>query len=188
MKIRLIILFSICFALFGCTSTRNQINTSLQNTGRSLEIMGDDLEIKHQLDQVYSNDPRFKDSHLVVTSLNHIVLLVGQAPNETIRKQAAAVAAHTKKVKRVYNEITITGPTSALTRSSDAWITTKVKTDIVAKLGLDASKVKVVTENGTVYLLGTVTHHQAKEATTLARKISGVQRVVKLFEYTDYTN
>ncbi len=188
MQIRLAIFLSICLALTACASTRDKINSSLQDTGRSMEIMGDDLDIKQHLDKIYSNNPTFKDSHLVVTSLNHVVLLVGQTPSEAIRQKAAYYAAHTKKVKRVYNEITITGPTSALTRSSDAWITTKVKTDLVAKLGLGAGKVKVVTENGTVYLLGTVTHQQAKDATLLARKISGVQRVVKLFEYTDYLN
>src|SRR5574337_345887 len=123
MKIRFTTLLFICLALTACTNTRNQINQSLQDTGYSMEIMGDDLAIKHHLDQVYASDPRFQNCHLVVTSLNHVVLLVGQTPNEELRQEAALIAARTKKVKRVYNEITITGPTSALTRSSDAWIT-----------------------------------------------------------------
>jgi osmotically-inducible protein OsmY len=74
-----------------------------------------------------------------------------------------------------------------MTRSSDSWITTKVKTSLVGiKVeDFDPSRVKVVTENGTVFLLGLVTHAEAGQVTEKAREVSGVQRIVKLFEYID---
>jgi osmotically-inducible protein OsmY len=88
-------------------------------------------------------------------------------------------------VKRIYNEITIQGPTSSLTRTSDAWITTKIKSQMLATDDLQSGTIKVLTENGAVYLMGVVTHDQADMSVDIARQVSGVQKVVKIFQYTD---
>jgi osmotically-inducible protein OsmY len=87
------------------------------------------------------------------------------------------------KVRKVYNEIRITDLTPFQSRSNDSWITSKVKGKMYGTKDFDGSRVKVVTENGTVYLMGLVTQEQGVHAAELARTVEGVTRVVKLFEY-----
>ena len=128
-----------------------------------------------------------KNSNINVTTFNGIVLLSGETPTETFRNQADEIARAQEKVRRVYNELVIAAPSSMMTRSSDSWITTKVKGSLVGLdiKGFDPSRVKVTSENGTVFLMGLVYHHEADAAVDATRKVGGVQRVVKLFEYLD---
>ena len=127
----------------------------------------------------------WKQSHINVTSFNNIVLLTGETPSETMRKRVADRVEGVRKVRRVHNEITVAAPSAGLSRSSDTWITGKVKTKLLASKEAEAARIKVVTESGTVYLMGLVTRAEADVATDLSRRVSGVQRVVKLFEYLD---
>jgi osmotically-inducible protein OsmY len=76
-------------------------------------------------------------------------------------------------------------PSSILARNNDAWLTTKIKTQMLTDNSIPASRIKVVTENGIVYLLGLVTKQEADQATNLVQGVSGVQKIVKLFEYID---
>ena len=85
-------------------------------------------------------------------------------------------------VRRIYNELEIASPSSAMTRSSDTWITAKVKSWLLGSPDTEGLRVKVVTEDGVVYLMGLVTVDEAQRITDKAAGISGVQRVVKLFE------
>lgn len=125
------------------------------------------------------------DSHIEVTVFNRIVLLTGETPTREWREQAEELAKSVRGVKRVYNQITIEGPTSTLTRTSDSWITTKIKSVMLATENLKSSSIKVVTENGIVYLMGIVTREQADIAVDIARQVSGVQKVVKIFQYSN---
>ena len=128
-----------------------------------------------------------QQAHINVTSYDGIVLLSGEAPSETLRTRAGQIARDTEKVRRVHNEIQIAAPSSMMTRSSDSWITTKVKSSLfgVKIEGFDPTRVKVVTENGTVFLMGLVSEAEAEAAIAQARQVGGVQRIVKLFEYID---
>ena len=128
-----------------------------------------------------------KNSNINVTTFNGIVLLSGETPTETFRNQADEIARAQEKVRRVYNELVIAAPSSMMTRSSDSWLTTKVKGSLVGLdiKGFDPSRVKVTSENGTVFLMGLVYHQEADAAVDATRKVGGVQRVVKLFEYLD---
>ena len=126
--------------------------------------------------------------HVNITSYNGVVLLTGQAPTETLRQQAQDIVAATEKVRAVHNEMTIAAPNSLLTRSSDTLITAKVKTALFNIKGLDdfdPTRVKVVTEDGIVYLMGLVYHREGDAVTEEARKVGGVMKVVKVFEYLD---
>lgn len=137
--------------------------------------LSDDKEISEQ-------------THINVTSYNNIILLSGEVPNEALRSRAAALVRPIPKVRQVHNELVIAAPSSLLTRTSDGWITTKVKTKLFSiknMPGFDPSRVKVVSENGTVFLMGIVKRAEADAATDVARRVAGVQRVVKLFEYLD---
>ena len=87
------------------------------------------------------------------------------------------------RIKRIYNEIIIRSPESAITEASDAWITTKVKTRMLSAKGFRSGKIKVITENGIVYLMGKITKQQADMAADITRRTSGVQKVVKVFSY-----
>jgi osmotically-inducible protein OsmY len=88
-------------------------------------------------------------------------------------------------VKKVYNELQVQQPASLLARSNDSLLTTKIKTQMLADSSVPSARVKVVTENGIVYMLGLVTREEANAATRVVQGVSGVQRVVRLFEYTN---
>lgn len=123
------------------------------------------------------------DSHIEVTVFHGVALLLGETPNPEWRQQAEDLAKSVSGISRVYNQITIQGPASTLTKTSDSWITTKIKSQMLTTEGLGSSSIKVVTENGVVYLMGIVTHDQADIAADIARQVSGVQKVVKVFQY-----
>ncbi len=124
-------------------------------------------------------------SHIIVTSYNGIVLLAGQTPRADLKASAEQAARSVQGVRKVYNELQVTAPSSALARSNDALLTTKIKTEMLADSSVSSSQIKVITENGIVYMLGVVSRQQAQLATNLVQGVSGVQKIVKLFEYVD---
>jgi osmotically-inducible protein OsmY len=124
-----------------------------------------------------------ENSHIEVTCFNQIVLLTGEAATAQARQEAEDIVRSVPEIKRIYNQITIKRPVSSIIRASDSWITTKVKTEMLATKGLKSGTIKVVTENGTVYLMGTVNREQAETAVDIARQVQGVQRVMKIFQY-----
>jgi osmotically-inducible protein OsmY len=130
----------------------------------------------------------YKQVHVNVISVNGVVLLVGQAPTEALRMKVEDLTRDIEKVRVVHNEMTIAAPNSYMTRSSDSLITAKVKGSlfgIKGQEGFDPTRVKVVTENGVVYLMGILYRSEADAVATKASRVSGVQKVVKLFEYLD---
>jgi osmotically-inducible protein OsmY len=150
---------------------------------RKLEKIMQDQQIADHIAVRFKGIPGLgDDSHINVTSFNQIVLLSGEAISPEMRQQAESIAQSEPGVQRVYNELTVKGPSSSLTRASDSWITTKIKTQMLATKDLESSTIKVVTENGSVYLMGIVTRDQADTAVDIARQVSGVQRVVKIFQ------
>lgn len=126
-----------------------------------------------------------KGNHVVVVSYNQIVLLTGQVASEQIRTQAEQIAANVHSVRRVHNELQIGGPISYVSRTNDSWITTKVKSRLFASKHARANQVKVVTENGTVYMMGLLPRQEADRAVDVAKGVYGVQKIVKVFEYMD---
>jgi osmotically-inducible protein OsmY len=125
------------------------------------------------------------NSHIVVTSFNGVVLLAGQTPRADLKQLAEQTASQVQKVKKVNNELQVIAPSSMLARSNDAWLTSKIKTEMLTDSAIPGSRIKVVTENGIVYLLGLLTQAEATRATNLVQGVSGVQKIVKLFEYID---
>ena len=113
------------------------------------------------------------------------MLLTGETPTEELRQRAEKIVRGVEKVSTVHNEINIAAPSSMITRSSDTVITSKVKTKLLADEKIHGVNIKVVTENGVVYLMGLVSRAEAELATEVARQTGGVQKVVKIFQYTD---
>lgn len=122
-------------------------------------------------------------SHIVVTAYNGLVLLAGQTPRADLKERAGQIANNVRGVKKLHNELQILPPTSALARSNDALITSRIKAAMLADSNVPSSNIKVVTENGIVYLLGIVTRTEGAAATNVAATTSGVQKIVTLYQY-----
>lgn len=120
-----------------------------------------------------------------VTSFNLNVLLTGEAISEEIRAKAERAALSVENVKSVTNELAISEKSGLGTSASDTYITSKVKANMLKENRFPANYVKVVTENSIVYLMGMVTKQEAEDAVDIARSVSGVEKVVKVFEYID---
>ena len=111
-----------------------------------------------------------------------MVLITGEVATEADRVAVEQAIARIENVRSTVNDLAVMGSSSLAARSSDTILTSKVKATYVDAKDLQSSAVKVVTERGTVYLLGRVTEREASRAADLARGISGVQKVVRVFE------
>lgn len=129
---------------------------------------------------------RFKDGvHTNVTSYNRMVLITGEVPDAATKAEVERIARSVENVRGVFNEVAVAGESSYTVRTNDSVITSKVKARFVDDGKFSALHVKVVTENSIVYLMGLVKKAEAKDATEIARTTSGVQKVVRVFEYLD---
>jgi osmotically-inducible protein OsmY len=123
------------------------------------------------------------DAHVNIASFNRKVLLTGEVRDEATKSKVESEVRSIGGVQTIANELEISGPSSYTSRSSDALITTKVKASLVDMKTISATSFKVVTERGTVYLMGRVTQREGQVAADVARGVSGVQRVIKIFDY-----
>jgi osmotically-inducible protein OsmY len=124
-------------------------------------------------------------SRIVVTSYNGVVLLAGQTPRSDLKAMAEQAARKVNNVSKVHNELQVQHPTSLLVRSNDSLLTTRIKAQMLADATVPGSRIKVITENGIVYMLGLVSRAEAAQATNLVQSVSGVQKIVRLFQYTN---
>lgn len=124
-----------------------------------------------------------ENSHVNTASYNRKVLLTGEVKDEAMKAAAEREVRAIQNVQEVINELKVAGPSSYTSRSSDALVTTKVKASLVDMKTISAVSFKVVTERGTVFLMGRVTQREGQVATDVAKGVAGVQRVVKVFEY-----
>ena len=153
---------------------------------RTVGAFVDDNAIELKISNaIREDDDARENTHINATSMNGIVLLSGEATTGALRDRVLAEARAVAGVRRVVNEIRVAPPSSIGDRSHDTWLTTKVKSRLIGTENLDSTRVKVVTENDAVFLLGIVTRKEADLATGAATSVSGVTRVVKLFEYLD---
>ncbi|HEX8588471.1 BON domain-containing protein [Pseudomonas sp.] len=181
---------TLCLGISGCSSVINASREAPIDDDRGTRTFGskiDDslIETKVAVNVAKASPDLDNASHIVVTSFNGIVLLAGQTPRADLKQLAEQTASQVQKVKKVNNELQVTGPSSMLARSNDAWLTSKIKTEMLTDSAIPGSRIKVVTENGIVYLLGLLTQAEATRATNLVQGVGGVQKIVKLFEYID---
>lgn len=153
-----------------------------RTTGTVIDDQGIEFKAKYAL----FNDKEIHDqSHINVTSYNGIVLLTGETPSESLKQKVTTEVKQIPKVRRIHNELAIAAPSALPSRSSDAWITSKIKAKMTTDERTDPFHIKVVTARGIVYLMGLVSRAEADQAVSLVKNTAGVQRVVKIFEYTD---
>lgn len=175
-----LLLLTGCIAAFMAGASAGGLIVSDQ---RNLQERTDDSYITRRLDLNIVQDPEFKSCHIEPSAFNGIVLLVGEAPIASLKVSAEKIAQATPHVRKVYDELTVQPPVSFKQESKDTWITSAVKSAMLIKPKLRSGSIKVITENSTVFLMGLVTKEQANLAVDVARRVDGVKRVVKVFEY-----
>jgi osmotically-inducible protein OsmY len=151
--------------------------TDRRTTGAQIDDEAIELRSSTRLREAFGDR-----AHINVSSYNRQVLLTGEAPSEAIRQQAEQIVGRVDNVRAVVNELGVLTPTTLPQRSGDVLITGKIRASFVDASDLQANAFKVVTERGNVYLMGRVTPREADRATSIARQINGVQRVVRVFE------
>lgn len=188
MKFWMLLSFMV-FTLTGCAGAMMAGTVGgavMLNDERSISTQLDDSNADFSIDSALrSNDELRENGNVTGISMNGNVLLIGQAPSSRLRDLAVSTVQNLKLGGKIHNQIRIGNPISFTTRSNDGWITTKVKGRMLNDKNLDMTRIKVVTENGEVFLLGLVSREQADLAVEIARNTSGVRRVIKVFEYTD---
>lgn len=173
--LRVVSTLVLCALLAACGS---------RSVGNKIDDQFLEPKVRSQINQAHA-DLTSPTSNIVVVSYNGVILLAGQTPRAELKEQAERAARNVLGVKRIHNEIQILKPTSLLVRSNDTLLTTRIKTQMAADSTIPASKIKVVTENGVVFLLGIVTRQEGAAASNLVQGIGGVQKVVKAFQYTN---
>ena len=153
---------------------------------RHYQVVIDDQQIELAAMRALLQDPSIRrHARISVTSYNHTLLLTGRARSYSAARRATEVVSRIPKVARVIDEISI-GPEAGLNRASeDAYLTSLAKIELTKASGpsFDPTRIKVVTENGVVYLMGLVSPREADLAVERVRYVPGVKQVVKLFEY-----
>lgn len=167
-----------CFPLLvGGAAGGALVAMDRRTSGAQLEDEGIELRSMARLrDNIGSR------ARVSVTSYNRQVLLTGEVLNENDKKLVEQVVSRVENVTGVVNELAIIDSPSLVQRSSDVLITGQVKALLIDAKDLYASAFKVVTERGTVYLMGRVTQREADRATEIARGARGVQKVVRILE------
>jgi osmotically-inducible protein OsmY len=149
----------------------------------------EDQNIKAKFSHLFYQDSELSEqTHINITSYNRKILITGETPTEQQKQKLNQIAERIKNVRHYFNEVNIETPSSITSRTNDSYITSKIKTAIFSQLTeLNGAQVKVVTEQGVVFLMGLVSQPQAIQITEISRTISGVRRIIKLFEYPNPT-
>jgi osmotically-inducible protein OsmY len=153
------------------------VATDRRTSGAQLEDEGIELRGANRI-----REALVERAHINVTSYNRQVLLTGEVPSEEDKKLAEQAVSRVENVQKVVNELAVLGNSTLTQRSSDSLVTGRVKAAFVDAKDLYANAFKVVTERGTVHLMGRVTQREAARATEIARATTGVQKVVRIFE------
>ena len=176
-------------ALFSGMLAVLMLSACADHARRSTGMVIDDQTLEYSvINRIYSDDRFSQDDHVKVEVKQGVVLLVGETVSEENRELATRLAEADKLTKRVVNDIKVGEETGFGGRLDNSWLTTKVTTILVKENplpGNDASRVKVVSSQNTVYLMGLVSREEGDVIAEIVRNIGGVEKVVKVFDYTD---
>lgn len=181
------LLLGSAFFLQGCVAAAivgGAAATKVATDPRTVGTQVDDETLEFRVSDAVYSDPQIKqDGRVEVVSYNGRVLLIGQLPNDNLKNIATNLAKGAEGVTEVYNEIRMGQPISLMQRSKDSWITTKIKSELLLNSKVKTTRVKAITEDGEVFLMGNLTQSQSDAASEVARNISGVKKVVRVFNY-----
>ncbi|CBJ82975.1 putative periplasmic protein [Xenorhabdus bovienii SS-2004] len=160
------------------------IATKAGSDPRSIGQQVDDGTLEARVSNAISKDPQIKaQARIIVTVYQGRVLLTGQSPDLQLADRAKQLASKVEGTEVVYNEVRQGNPVDLGTASVDTWLTTKVRSKILASDSVKSSNIKVVTENGEVFLFGIVTRQEGADAAKITSETSGVKRVTTAFTY-----
>lgn len=160
------------------------VATKTATDPRSVGTQVDDGTLEARVENALSKDQQLKkEARVVATTYQGKVLLTGQSPSTDLAARAKQIAMGVEGTTEVYNEIRQGTPVSLSTASSDTWITTKVRSQLLTSDTVKSSNVKVTTENGEVFLLGLVTQQEGQSAAQIASQVSGVKHVTTAFTF-----
>ena len=167
-----------CVAVVGGAAVGSALLLSdRRSSGAQIEVVSIELKSGNKIKAAIGDR-----GHVNVTSYNRIVLVTGEVPTDADKTAVIEALRSLENVANVDDELLV-GPSSSISsRSSDTYITSKVKGALVDAKDLQSNAIKVVTERGNVYLMGRVTEREATRATEIARSTSGVMKVVRVFE------
>lgn len=172
-------LLSGCFPLvMGGAVMGGMVAVDRRTSGTQLEDQSIELKGVNRVHEATGNGR----GHISITSYNRVVLLTGEAANEADRTAAENAVKQIENVRSVVNELAVMEASTMGSRSSDTVLTSKVKASFVDAADLQSSAIKVVTERGVVHLMGRVTDREATRAAEVARGVSGVKKVVRVFD------
>lgn len=167
----------IATAVVGTAAVATKVATDPRTAGRQL----DDETLEEKVAYNLNKDAQLQEeARINVVAYNGKVLLIGQAPSEMAKEAAKSVAAGVAGVSEVYNEIRISPKIGVGQITKDSWITTKVKSQLLVNSEVKATDIKVITENGEVFLMGNLSQNQSDAAANVARYVSGVTKVIKV--------
>lgn len=177
-----------CAFLQGCVTTAvvttAAVATKVATDPRTTGTQIDDEILEEKVEHNINKDAQIKDeARINVVSYNGKVLLIGQAPSFDVIDNAKNLAAGVEGVVEIYNEIRQGEKIGLVQISKDSWITTQVKSKLLVNSQVKATNVKVITENGEVFLMGKLSPTQANAATEVARNVGGVTKVIRVFSY-----
>jgi len=180
--VSLVLMLSGCVGLFiaGTATTVNLVTDP-----RSTQEIWNDNYIESEITGIVKKPPYRGKTRITSSSFRGSVILMGQSPDENLISSLEKEVKTVKGVKDIYDQVRIKEPLSTGAISEDSWITAKVKSKLLTDHDLNGIKIKVITEDKEVFLLGYVTQKHAKRATEIARNISGVKKVIKAFQYDD---
>ena len=182
-KVKALLVVLISSLITGCVAAVVAGAAGMVYDRRSVSTIEADARLFHLVHTAIVTDPQFRDSRILVTSFNRVILLVGQTPTASLRVVAEKIARNTPGVQRVYDEVSVNNPIPLTQRTKDSWITGQVRSNMLTKKGLESGSIRVVTENVVVYLMGIATAEQAALSVDVARRVAGVVKVVKIFQY-----
>lgn len=151
--------------------------TDRRTSGAQIEDQAIELKAMNRIREAIGDRGRVS-----TTSYNRTVLITGEVQSEADKAVVEQAVQRVENVKGIVNELQVMGASSLTSRSNDAILSSKVKATFVDAKDLSANAFKVVSERGTVYLMGRVTEREATRATDLARSVGGVNKVVRLFD------
>ena len=189
-KMKFVLLFIVSMSLIqGCAPVivaGAVTGVAVAHDRRSSGAVLDDQGIEYHIgNALYGHKELYAVSHINIISYNGVVLMTGETTTEAFKQDAEELVKQAENLKGYHNELVIAEPSAVSSRSNDTWITSKLKTNLTADENIDPFFIKVVTERGVVYLMGIVSQEEAQTAVDIAVQVAGVQRVVKIFEYTD---
>ena len=177
------LLVSGCGVIVVTTATVLAIDVARDRRGAS--VYWDDNKTEIRLGNLIGKQKQIQNEHVNITVYNGVALLTGEVPDQRDIDDIIDLVKADEGTTQVINRLELAGKTNMNSRANDGWLTTKVKTAIAGSDFSDSTRIKVVTERANVYLMGLVKPTEAQVAVDAARGVTGVVRVIKVFEYVE---